>query len=213
MINTELIIVVAVTLAVSMLGMLLLMKDWETKGTKIRIYCAVMIVMQIATILLAKKFYPQMSACTCIRQMGLLAIIWQAAAHDYKKEIIPNKIILEGIIFRAVMLVPEFLLERSSFISNIVSDIIALLGITVVMFICLLLMKNSIGMGDVKLLMVMAATQGVADVCMAVFWSMIAAFFAAVFVLITRKKGRKDSLPFAPFLLIGTIVAFVMTGA
>ncbi len=213
MINTELIIVVAATVAVSILNMLLLLKDWETTGTKIKIYCAVMIVMQMITILFAKKFYPQMSACTCIRQMGLMALIWQAAAHDYKKEIIPNKIILEGILFRAIMLVLEFLFERDTFLSTIISDIVALIGITVVMFLCLLIMKNSIGMGDVKLLMVMAVTQGVTDICMAVFCSMIVAFFAAVFVLITGKKGRKDSLPFAPFLLIGTIVAFVMTGA
>lgn len=213
MINTELIIVVAATLAVSVLNMLLLLKDWETKGTKIKMYCAVMIVMQMITILFAKKFYPQMSACTCIRQMGLMALIWQAAAHDYKKEIIPNKIILEGILFRAIMLVLEFAFERDTFLSTIISDIVALIGITVVLFLCLLIMKNSIGMGDVKLLMIMAVTQGVTDICMTVFCSMIVAFFAAVFVLLTRKKGRKDSLPFAPFLLIGTIVAFVMTGA
>ena len=218
--NTELLIMIVVTLIMSILSMLMLRREWSKEDKKmfpfpkkLAVYALVMIVMQLTTLLLAKRYYPGLTICICIKRMGLLALIWQAAAHDYREHKIPNKIILTGIIFRVLMLIPEFILERDVLLSTLFTEGIALIGVVIFIGVCLLLMKNSIGMGDFKLLMLMAITQGVSGVVASVFCSLIFTFIVAVVLLTTGKKSRKDTLPFAPFVTAGTILAFVMTGA
>ena len=73
-------------------------------------------------------------------------------------------------------------------------------------------MKNSIGMGDLKLLLLVAAFFGLADMLTAVFLSLLVAFVAFLVFLIRKTKTRQDVIPFAPFMLTGTMLAIILTG-
>ena len=98
------------------------------------------------------------------------------------------------------------------FLGNLISEGLALIAIIVLVVVCLLLMKNSIGMGDFKLLLLMAVCQGMQGIMMSGFLSMIVSFFAAVVLLLNRKKTRKDTIPFAPCILQGTLMGVFLTG-
>ena len=176
------------------------------------IYGGIMLVVQVVLSYLLMTIYTENTICMFVKRIGLLALIWQAAALDWKYKKIPNDIILTGVIFRVIMLIPEFISERENILANLISEGIALAVIIVVVLICLLLMKNSIGMGDFKLLMVMAICQGINGIITSVFLSMLVSFFVAVALLLTKKKTRKDTLPFAPCILIGTLTGVFLTG-
>ena len=78
--------------------------------------------------------------------------------------------------------------------------------------VLLLAFKNSIGMGDIKLFAVMGLYQGLWGVINSVFFSLAASFVISIAFLITKKKGRKDSIAFAPSIFVGTVVAICLAG-
>ena len=78
--------------------------------------------------------------------------------------------------------------------------------------IILLIFKNSIGMGDVKLFALMGLYQGLLGVFNSVFFSLIVSFFISIILLMLKRKNRKDVIPFGPSIYIGTVVGIFLTG-
>jgi leader peptidase (prepilin peptidase)/N-methyltransferase len=66
-------------------------------------------------------------------------------------------------------------------------------------------------MGDVKLVFLLGAGLGW-DVVGAVFIAMLATFAVAVVILLRRGVGaRKDAIPVGPFLVLGALVALLLS--
>ena len=78
--------------------------------------------------------------------------------------------------------------------------------------LCGLLVIGGVGMGDIKLILIMCLFQGFYGVISALFCSLFAACVLAIALLVLKKKTRRDSIPFAPAILLGTIVSVVLTG-
>ncbi len=221
--NIKHVIVMIFTIVFSIASMFMLRYEWK-RQMKIQqeepiqfpkglwVYSGIMLAMQIVLAYLLTIIYPENTVCMLIKRLGLLALIWQAAAIDWKFQKIPNDIILVGVAFRIMMMIPEYLLEREMFIVNLVSEGIALVAMIILVLVCLLLMKDSIGMGDLKLFMLMAACQGLQGIITSGFISMLVSFFVAVSLLISKKKTRKDTIPFAPCILPGTLLGVFLTG-
>lgn len=95
---------------------------------------------------------------------------------------------------------------------EVVRSLVAVIMVAIVCGICLLVMKNCMGMGDVKLLMVMGLLQGLTGLVSSVFTSMLILFFVSLFYLISRRKGRKDAVAFAPAVLAGATVSILLKG-
>ena len=72
--------------------------------------------------------------------------------------------------------------------------------------------KNGIGFGDMKLFIVMGLMLGLDGIWGAVFLALIVSFLIAAFALITKKKTRKDAIPFGPALVIGTYLSICLSG-
>ena len=78
--------------------------------------------------------------------------------------------------------------------------------------LCILVVKNGIGFGDMKLFVVMGLLLGLDGIWGAIFMALIVSFFIALYVLITKKKTRKDAIPFGPALVIGTYLSICLSG-
>lgn len=63
-----------------------------------------------------------------------------------------------------------------------------------------------------KLFAVMGLYQGLWGAVNSVFFSLLASFVVSVALLISKKKGRKDTISFGPSILIGTIAAIGLAG-
>lgn len=171
---------------------------------------AVLLLILMAVVFAVR--YDQYTYIYVWKRMLITAGLMTAAFYDKKELRIPNFLIVALLICRIILLSAEFLSQRQIIVSTLLSEVVAAGAMGVLCLLCVIIMKGSMGMGDVKLLITMGVFEGLTGIFSAIFTSMILIFFAAVFLLITKKKGRKDALPFAPFLFVGTYVSILLTG-
>jgi leader peptidase (prepilin peptidase)/N-methyltransferase len=126
------------------------------------------------------------------------AALVAVSATDLEQRIIPNRIVLPAA---AVVLVAQTLLEPSP------EWAVAALGGSCFLFLAVLAYPAGMGMGDVKLALLLGAALG-RTVPVALMIGMLAALIPAA-VLFARHGGgaRKMAIPFAPFLALGGVVA------
>lgn len=147
-----------------------------------------------------------------VRIVGLYGILCPIAVIDYQTHTIPNKLLLRTAVIWVISVMVELIKNPTLVFDDVKDSVIAAMVIFIVCILCKLLIKNGIGMGDIKLFMVMGLFQGSTGASGAIFMSMIVAFFGAVGMLILKKKNRKDNICFGPFILIGTTLSMFLSG-
>lgn len=146
-----------------------------------------------------------------IKLIVLLGLVAAAAVVDLKKMIIPNLLILIGLGIRVVIYAVEYFLYREIILLQLKSDLIGFaLGFGILLIVALIT-KGSLGFGDVKLFGVIGLTSGAICTYNTLIFSLVASALVSIALLITRKKGRKDSIPFGPCILIGYFVAIILS--
>jgi len=88
----------------------------------------------------------------------------------------------------------------------------ALLGVILcggALLLFALISRGSIGGGDVKLMAMIGASLGWRWGFGVLAFAQLAAAGLAICLLITRRKGRKDALPFGPFLAAFAVLAIL----
>jgi len=126
------------------------------------------------------------------------AVLVAISATDLERRIIPNRIVLPATV---VLLAAQTILDPS------VEWIAAGLGAALFFLIAALAYPGGMGMGDVKLALLLGVVLG-RTVPIALMIGMVSALVPSV-VLIARhgKAGRKMTIPFGPFLALGGLVA------
>ncbi|MGN0395321.1 MAG: prepilin peptidase [Coprococcus sp.] len=171
------------------------------------------IFMFVMNILLANflVFFYDNPAAINVKLMFMVSVLWPIAYIDYRTKRIPNAILKITLVARLLFLAPEWIAQKN-ILHSLLSMSIAVLAVIFACGICCFIMKGSIGMGDIKLFGIMALYMGLEGIWPAIFCSLIASFFIAVYVLVTKKAKRKDNIPFAPAILIGTYISIFLTG-
>jgi leader peptidase (prepilin peptidase)/N-methyltransferase len=147
-----------------------------------------------------------------IKRICLLSILCPVAYADYTTLRIPNLLILAGVLFRVIIFAFELFFESAGIWTRVGSELIASAALTAAALLCGLLVKNSIGFGDIKLFIVMGIMLGLDGIWSAVFVSLIISFAVSVVLMISKKKKRGDTIPFAPAIMIGTYISVFLTG-
>ena len=120
------------------------------------------------------------------------------SATDLEHRIIPNKIVLPAAV---VVLAAQTALHPSP------EWALGALGASGFLFVAALAYPAGMGMGDVKLALLMGAMLG-RTVSVALMLGMIAALLPGIFLLAKHgQKARKMGIPFGPFLALGSVVA------
>ena len=224
------IILPVITGAVCMLSIFLMVRDMDNQQNlmlsesgqsqaqavgipkSVWIYSFICVVLTVMIAVFFPKIYPDNSPWVNVKRMVLLAVIWPLAYIDFTTLRIPNLFIIFGLACRAVILVFEVLLGNPSVWNTVLSELVASGALLLASVLCALCVKNGIGFGDMKLFIVMGLLLGLEGIWGAVFLALIVSFFIAVAVLITKKKTRKDAIPFGPALVIGTYLSVCLSG-
>jgi prepilin signal peptidase PulO-like enzyme (type II secretory pathway) len=157
------------------------------------------VVAPLAVVLAALAFtaFPRgASAGVAALLAGTLVVL---SAIDIQRGIIPNRIVLPatGLV----------LLVRIAFFPDHALEWIAasILG-GLVLFLPRLLTKTAMGMGDVKMAMLIGAGLGW-GVVLALPVAFMCSFPAALIVVVRRGlSARRTSIPFGPFLALGALI-------
>lgn len=175
------------------------------------IYLSIGFLISTILVVLFQVIYRQ-PFLTQIKLLILINIIIPCAATDYRVHKIPNQFIVFALALRVVVFVAEIISSFSAGISTLIDSAIGAGIVAGFFFLILLIFKNSIGMGDVKLFAIMGLYQGLWGTVNSVFFSLLVSFLVAIFLLITKKKGRKDVISFGPSILLGTFIAIAISG-
>jgi leader peptidase (prepilin peptidase)/N-methyltransferase len=144
----------------------------------------------------------------CVLEFGLTAeaavaaffcaVLVVVSAIDLEHRIIPNRIVLPAA---AICLVAQTALEPSP------EWALAALGAAGFLLVAALAYPGGMGMGDVKLALLMGAVLG-RTVPVALMAGMVLALIPSV-VLLARygSRARKMGIPFGPFLALGSVLA------
>jgi leader peptidase (prepilin peptidase) / N-methyltransferase len=128
---------------------------------------------------------------------GVLVVL---TAIDIERRIVPNRIVLPAT---AVVLVLQLVVHPD----RRLEFVLAMLGAGLFLLLPRLLYPAGMGLGDVKLALLLGAGLG-AGVVAAFVFGLLAGFVAAVYLLVTRgSAARKMAIPFVPFLAFGALVA------
>ena len=144
----------------------------------------------------------------------LVAYLWFVAVTltltltDLDRKLIPNRILFPGFGVAVSLLAVATLLDRSW------GDLGRALGGSAGYFGFLLLLallsRRGFGMGDVKLgalLGAFLAFEGWAVLVVGALGAFILGGVVSILLLALRVKGRKDSIPFGPYLVLGAYIA------
>lgn len=174
------------------------------------VYLIVALTLNIAVALFMKLFYND-SWQEIVRVLLVISVLWACAWVDVKSRIIPNKILLIGLLIRCVLIAVESLLSPGEVRYILLSSIVAAIALFIGSFLCRLVSHDSIGFGDVKLLAFMGFCLQNDRIWGVIFLSAIVAFVYSLYLVLCKKANRKTEIPFAPLLLAGTIAASIIT--
>ena len=131
------------------------------------------------------------------------AVLAVLAVKDMEEQRIPNVIVLPAtaaMLLAVGVLQPDHALEAA----------LAAVAAAAFLFLPSLLAKGGVGMGDVKLALLLGAALG-RGVAAALLLGCLAASVAGVALLVRNGSGaRKTAVPFAPFLAIGAVAAIAL---
>jgi leader peptidase (prepilin peptidase)/N-methyltransferase len=120
------------------------------------------------------------------------------SAVDIRHRIVPDRIVLPAA---ALVLAGQLLREPS------LEWPLAALGASLFLFLAVLAYPAGMGMGDVKLCLLLGAALGKL-VMVALMLGMVAALLPGLFLLARHgSAARKMAIPFAPFLALGSVIA------
>lgn len=137
----------------------------------------------------------------------LLAVI------DLREQLLPNRILLPGGIGAAVLLVLAAALDDAW--PDLLRAVLAAGACFAVLLVMALLAPTGLGMGDVKLAALLGLMLGWLSwpaVLLGFFLGFLLQAVVGLALLAVRRAGRRTELPFGPALLLGSVVAALLSG-
>lgn len=211
-------IMIFLALVLCGISFILMHKDMQKNDEKYKIdkfiicYSVIATLMVVVVACTLQLRFQHNSFIFNLKRVCMLAVLWPVALIDFKSYRIPNEFIIFGLFCRALILPFELIFAEGNVVGTIIADIIAAAALFAASTLCKLCIKNSIGSGDVKLFLVMGLLLGLDGIWSSIFMSLIVSFIIAVYLLLTKKKNRKDSIPFGPAIAVGTFISVFLGG-
>ncbi|NTV90231.1 MAG: prepilin peptidase [Clostridiales bacterium] len=175
-------------------------------------------LVELLTAIVLVSVFMKFGVSVAFLAYGILMMLLIAVFFiDIDHRIIPDELVIAGLVAGlAVFVYNIFAPGKFQFGSdNWWTDRIGLVLIPgillLVAIIGMIIYKtdDAMGMGDVKLLAPIGFILGWRLGLVALFLSVIVAGVAGLFLIIVRRKGKKDTIPFGPFIVTGTYVALM----
>lgn len=145
-----------------------------------------------------------------VKYIVLVEALFLIAWKDSKEKIIRNKHLLWMTGFRAFLLVVEWIIYPSYGFSILMGSLMGALIGFLVFGLCYLVSRGGMGAGDVKLVTVLGFYLGGAVIMPVMILVVLSSAIYSIVNLARKKTNLKAEIPFAPFVLLGTILAMML---
>ncbi|MFA7468292.1 MAG: A24 family peptidase, partial [Desulfotomaculaceae bacterium] len=92
-------------------------------------------------------------------------------------------------------------------LNHLISGLIGFMAAGLLLLAIAVISKGGMGGGDIKLSAVMGLFLGWQSAAVALFLSFLIGGIVGILLLVTKIKGRKDAVPFGPYLALGGLAA------
>lgn len=126
---------------------------------------------------------------------------------DYRYTIIPNRLVMFGLI---TGLIYRFILPSFLGFDSLWSD--GVLGLLIgggFFLLVSIIFNNGMGGGDIKLMGMLGFFIGTNKIIMVIFLSFFIGTLFALPLLLFKKKSRKETIPFGPFIAVSTLITML----
>ena len=128
---------------------------------------------------------------------------------DYYHQLIHNKVVLftliVGIIYRSTL----YFTTEIGLLETLKQSVLGFLIGGGFYFLIFILTNGNMGGGDIKLMAALGVWLGIADTGLAIFLTFMIGAVISVLLLASKIKGRKDAIPFGPFIVLGTFATIL----
>ena len=138
----------------------------------------------------------------------ILTLLIIMAVYDARWMILPDKIMYPTIVVAAGLLVVRMVQAHSWVVGRgpVLAALIAGGGFFAMVYFS---KGRAMGGGDIKLAFLMGLLLGLKGTALAMLIAFNVAAVVGITLIIVRKRGRRDQIPFGPFLVLGTVVAYL----
>jgi prepilin signal peptidase PulO-like enzyme (type II secretory pathway) len=174
---------------------------WQQGAWPTRVRWLVLIALPVLMAVAAVRFDPLQAAVVSLVVGALLVI----TATDMLRFRVPNAITYPGTAaaLAAALLMPD---------GRIGDAILAALVGGGLFFVLAVITRGGIGLGDVKLAILIGAALGLQVAFQALIYGVIAAAVVMGLMLVAGIVSRRQAVPYAPFLSLAAIVMLLMQG-
>jgi len=140
---------------------------------------------------------------------------------DLKARIIPDKVVIFGVIFIIVYIVGNFIygaytsynyLSHDNFgkyLKNFGFTVLSAIGISAFFYLLIFITKGKgMGGGDAKLGFLIGLFNGFPLNIFGIFAGFLTGAVFSLVLIVLKKKKMKDTIAFGPFLVLGSMIAF-----
>ena len=145
-----------------------------------------------------------------------LSLLLVVGLIDLERGLILNRVVYPSIVVLLVVApfwselgLPRTFFGSEGLSSSLLNSVMAGLGAFLFFFGITLAYPQGMGGGDVKLAGLLGLLLGYPGVLIALWISIVAGGSVGAALLLTKKKGRKDAIPFGPFLSFGAVVVLL----
>lgn len=128
--------------------------------------------------------------CFIISLLIIISII------DLKHKIIPDRLNIAGVILGTI-----YIIVNKTFFYSLIG---ASLGLG--LFLAIALLTNAMGGGDIKLMAALGLMFGIKGILFISLFSFVIGAFISVLLIQLKLKGRKDEIPFGPFIALSALI-------
>ena len=166
-------------------------------------------VVFLATLLFFGIPYSYIEVVRVVLTLIAFSLLVVVFVYDLKHFIIPNKIIYPAIGTAFLLALIEGVTSESLFVFL---NYIAVGAVFFAFFLAIYLLTKGkgIGFGDVRYSLFLGFFLGFPEGLVALFFSFVIGAIIGVILMASGSKGRKDAIPFGPFLVIGTFAGFFL---
>ena len=140
--------------------------------------------------------------------LAALTLLLILAVYDARWMILPDKVVLPLVAVALVYSITMAVLLRSP--QMLVGPVMAgVLAAGAFLALVMVSRGRAMGGGDIKLALAMGLLLGLKGTALAMLVAFNSAAIVGIALMAMKRRGRKDQIPFGPFLVAGTVVAFL----
>lgn len=138
----------------------------------------------------------------------IISILLVISFIDYYYRIIPDLLVIIIFLSTISYKIISFLLHKTPF--NLLNSTLALLLGGTLFLIIAIASKGGMGGGDIKLISSLGFILGLKKVVLNIFLSFIIGAIFSIFLMLFKKKGKKDTISFGPFINMAFITTLFL---